>query len=272
MSVPARIAVLVKQVPHPEHFHKIVIDPEKMTIRRDGIPTAMNPLDKIALEAALRLKEAGPAGIQVDAISMGPPSAQDVLDESLAIGADRAILLCDRALAGADTLATALSLAAALKRCGPYFLIAAGLDTVDGGTGQVPAQVAEALGIPHVTSVIRAEAKSPEALLVDRKVERGCARLLVRLPAVLTFTRGCVEPRIPSAMDVIRASRKNVDKLALGDLDLEPDQAGLQGSPTRVIGLTETKRRRGAGSEVFSGKAEAAVEQALRRLKELGAL
>lgn len=276
MNGNRNIAVLVKQVPHPDHFHKVVIDPEKMVIRREGIPTASNPLDKVALEVAFRVREVLPAGVEIHAFSMGPPSAREVLDEALAMGADKAFLLCDRALAGADTLATARALAAALKRFGPYCLIAAGSETVDGGTGQVPPQVAEFLGVPHVTSAVSlsmpASAGGPLWATVERKVERGRVRLRVMLPAVISFARGAAEPRIPSALDVVKASRKPVEVLSLKDLGLRPDEVGLSGSPTRVIGLHQAKQARRAGGEIFTGKASDAVDAALRRLKELGAL
>lgn len=278
MNGNRNIAVLVKQVPHPDHFHKVTIDPEKMVIRREGIPTASNPLDKVALEVALRVREALPAGVEIHAFSMGPPSAREVLDEALTMGADKAFLLCDRALAGADTLATARALAAALKRFGPYCLIAAGSETVDGGTGQVPPQVAEFLGIPHVTSAVSlsmlapASPGEPLCAAVERKVERGRVRLRVMLPAVISFARGAAEPRIPSALDVVKASRKPVEVMSLKELGLRPDEVGLSGSPTRVIGLHQAKQARRAGGEIFTGKASEAVDAALRRLKELGAL
>lgn len=271
-----RIAVLLKQVPHPDYFDRIAIDPEKLVIRREGIPTATNPLDKVALEVALRARETLPRGTEVHAFSMGPPAARETLDEALAMGADQGFLLCDRAFAGADTLATAKALATALSRFGHYSLIAAGAETVDGGTGQVPPQVAEFLGVAHVTSAISLSVKACSGggwcAVVDRRVERGRLSLKVKLPAVISFGRGAAEPRIPSALDVVRGARKPVKVLTLRELGLLPEDVGLAGSPTRVIGLSEVGRARRAGGEVFSGKASEAVSVALKRLKELGAL
>jgi len=265
---PPRLAVLVKQVPDPEHFHRIRIDLETNSIQRQGIPCIMNPHDRVALEVALRLKPSL-QGASIDAVSMGPPSAREVLEEALAIGADQGYLLSDRAFAGADTLATARCLARFLERNGPYLLVLAGSETVDGATGQVPPQVAEFLGVPHVTLAMSVEVEG-DHLLVERRPGYARVRLRMALPGLVSVLRQAAQPRIPSALDILKGSRKSVISLDLAGLDLAPGETGLLGSPTRVRGVRPGIHRQ--GGQVYSGDAQEAVVRALERLKEMGAL
>ena len=132
------IVVCIKQVPDTT---EVKIDPKTGTLMREGVPSIVNPDDKHAVEEALRLREA--AGGKVTAISMGPPQADDALREVSAMGADEVILLCDRAFAGADTLATSYALATCIKKLGKYDLVLCGREAIDGDTAQIGPQMAE---------------------------------------------------------------------------------------------------------------------------------
>ena len=136
------IVVCIKQVPNT---NEVKLDPVTGTLIRDGVPSIINPDDKAGLEAALRLKDA--TGAHVTVVSMGPPQADAVLREAMAMGADDAVLVTDRAFGGADTLATSTTIAAALKKI-PYDLIITGRQAIDGDTAQVGPQIAEHLNIP----------------------------------------------------------------------------------------------------------------------------
>ena len=259
------IIVCIKQVPDPREFSKITIDPVRKTIVREGIPSIINPLDKNALEEALRIREK--YGGKVVVLSMGPPQALEACREALAFGADEAVLLCDKLLAGSDTLATAYALSKAVRRLEPYSLILCGNETVDGGTGQVPPQLAEFLGIPHVTRVRRIKLIDNEAI-VESMMEYGYRIVKVKLPAVLAVVREINTPRTLSVFGIVSASSKKISQWCVSDIEADVSMVGLEGSPTRVTDVftPEVKRR----CEVFKGPVEDAVRQALRKLHEFG--
>ncbi|MHC1762201.1 MAG: hypothetical protein AB9917_22325 [Negativicutes bacterium] len=169
-----KIAVCIKPVPDPTHYDKIRIDPIRKTVVREGIPTIMNPCDKHAMEAALQLR--GVDG-EVTAITMAPPNAEETLREALAMGADAAILLTDRAFAGADTWATSYTLAAGLRKAGNFDIVITGTESADGATTQVPAQLAEWLEWPHLWNVVGIEKSSDSVLRIRTKSETEVVRL-----------------------------------------------------------------------------------------------
>ncbi|RXI73398.1 electron transfer flavoprotein subunit beta/FixA family protein, partial [Clostridium tetani] len=150
------IVVCVKQVPDTT---EVKIDPVTGTLIREGVPSIMNPDDKNALEEALRLKESN--GAKVTVITMGPPQAESTLREALSMGADEAILISDRAFAGADTLATATALSAAIKKL-DYDIVFAGRQAIDGDTAQVGPEIAENLDLPQITYVEKVEVDKEE--------------------------------------------------------------------------------------------------------------
>lgn len=261
------ILVCIKQVPDPEHFDQVRLDPVTRNIIREGIPAIINPLDRHALEEALRLREKHDARVTV--VSMGPPPAAQALQEALAMGADRACLLCDRAFSGADTLATAVTLAAAARKLGKFDLILCGNETVDGGTAQVPAQLAELLDLPCATGVVRLEI-ADGAARVERVFERGRLKMALDLPCLVAVRREINQPRLPTVLGIIQAAGKELVTWSQADLGLAPEQVGLEGSPIRVadvLTLASGRRR-----EVFTGPPREAVKQAVRRLVELEAL
>lgn len=223
-----RIIVCVKQVPDTT---EVKLDPQTGTLIRDGIPSIINPDDKAGLEAALQIKESH--GAHVTVITMGPPQADKALREALAMGADEAILLTDRAFAGADTWATSMTLAAAIRKL-PYDLIIAGRQAIDGDTAQVGPQIAEKLEIPQVSYVggIEVEEKS---LIIKRIMEDGYMKIRVQMPCLITTLSEMNEPRFMNVQGIFDAYReKTVQQWTLQDLVIDPAHIGLKGSPTKV--------------------------------------
>ncbi len=229
------IVVCIKQVPDSA---QIRVHPVTNTIMRQGVPAIVNPYDLVALEEALRLKDRYHARITV--LTMGPPQAEAALRKALSFGADEAILLTDRAFAGADTLATSYALAAAIKQIQkdmPVDLVFAGKQTIDGDTAQVGPGIAVRLGLQMLTYVCKIEALDLEQreIAVQRRAEGGVQVLKTRLPALITVLEGINEMRFATMPDMFRAARyplKVWDKDAAGIEDT--NKIGLKGSPTVV--------------------------------------
>jgi electron transfer flavoprotein alpha subunit len=220
-----RAIVLIKQVPDLRGA-PIGMRPDG-TIDRAGAPAITNPADLHALEAALNTAD------EVWALSMGPPNAEKALREAVALGATRAVLLCDRALAGSDTWATANALAAAIESLGACDLVMCGITALDGETGQVGPQVATRLGWPQATGC-EALALEGASVVVRRIVEGGFERLRLPLPAVVSIAETAFAPRYPSLMGRRRAKAAVVERLDAGDIGLDSSMVGLNASPTKV--------------------------------------
>lgn len=262
------ILVCLKQVPDPAYFSQIHYDPQTGNIVREGIPAIINPLDRQALEEALRIKERLSGRVTV--LSMGPPQTAAALQEALAMGADRAYLLCDTAFAGADTLATARTLAAAIRKIGLFSMILCGNDTADGGTAQVGPQLAELLGVPHQSGVKRIQLQNGDRLIVERSLEQGYIKIEMSLPCLLAVKKEINQPRLPTVIGIIEAATKELVTWNKDDLGLSPDEVGLGGSAIRVAEVFALSS--GRRQEIFSGPPQEAVKQAVKRLRELGAL
>ena len=226
-----KIIVCIKQVPDTK---EIRIDPETGTMIRAGVPSIINPDDKHALEYALACKDENP-DVHVTVLTMGPSQAKAALIETLCMGADEAILLSDRKFGGADTWATAHTLAAAVRKLAPFDLILCGQQAIDGDTAQVGPQLAERLHIPQVTYAQSIEAREG-ALLVQRQMEDGYQEVKVGLPALITATRHLNQPRFMNIPDIVRVTQQDdpVTVWGIDDLALDPLETGLKGSPTRV--------------------------------------
>jgi len=262
------IVVCIKQVPHPDHFGRITLDPVTKAIQREGVPLIMNPVDCNAMEAALQVRERFPGKVTV--LTMGPPQSREALEEALAMGADEAILLCDRAFAGADAYATALTLAAAIKKFCPFSLVLCGSETVDSGTKMVGPMLAEFLDVPYATNVRAMKFMGEDFCLVEAHLENGCMKVELRLPALITVTKAINEPRIPDVMGIIQVASKTLSTHGAEDLGLPAEKLGLAGSPTRVSNVWECKRDR--RSEVLQGSPKHVSKDAVARLREWGGL
>lgn len=225
-----KIACMVKPVPDPEYYNKITIDPVRGTLNRAGIPVVMNPTDRNALEEAIRIKEK--LGGEVVIFSMAPDDAAGILKDGLAMGADEAYLLSDRAFAGADTLATSYTLAKALERFGPFDIVLSGNESADGSTGQVPVQVGVWLSVPALAGIVRIEYDDKLTVWCDS--EGGRVRYEVIPPVVLAVKRAVNQPRYTGIKGIMAARNKRVNIIRAVDLDLEQDRIGLEGSPTRA--------------------------------------
>ena len=254
------IVVCIKQVPNT---NEVKLDPVTGTLIREGVPSIINPDDKAGLEAALRLKDA--EGAHVTVLTMGPPQADAALREALAMGADKAILVTDRAFGGADTLATSTTIAAALKNL-DFDLIITGRQAIDGDTAQVGPQIAEHLGIPNVSYAeeIKVEGNS---LVVKRQYEDRYHTIKVQMPCLITALSELNQPRYMTPGGIFDAYReKEVKVITRADLTVDDTSIGLKGSPTRVW-QTFTKSLKAAGTLVQLD-AEDSAEYMLDRLKE----
>jgi|SRR3712207_5585726 len=253
------IVVCLKQVPDT---NEVKIDPVKGTLIREGVPSIINPDDKNALEEALILKEQ--QGAKVTVVSMGPPQAETALREALAMGADEAVLISDRAFAGADTLATSIALAAAIKKL-EYDVVFAGRQAIDGDTAQVGPEIAEHLGIPQVTYVEKVEVEG-KALKVRRAWEDGYETIKVETPVLLTAIKELNEPRYMNVRNIFGAFDKEIKVWNADFLEVDKSLLGLAGSPTKVKRST-TKEAKGQG-EVVNLPAKEAAAHAVSKLKE----
>jgi len=269
--MPIDITVCIKQVPDPEYFDKITLDPSTGTIRRRGIPVITNPTDRHAVEEALRIRDE--FGGSVTVLTMGPPQARKSIDEALAMGADRGAILCDQAFAGADTLSTAYILSGGINLLGRYDLILCGNETVDGSTGQVPAQIAEFLNLPHTTHARKLDMIDDRRAVIERVIEGGHLRIEIELPAVVAVLKEINTYRLPTVMGIMEAAQKEVLELgcpACESLGMNSCDMGLEGSPTRVAEVFESPQRRRV--EMIAGEPQAIAKQLVRRLRQLDAL
>jgi len=255
-----KIIVCIKQVPNTT---EIKINPTTGTLIRDGVASIMNPDDKGGLEEALKLKDKYNAHITV--ITMGLPQADDILRESLAMGADRAILLTDRKLGGADTLATSNALAAALKQL-EFDLVITGRQAIDGDTAQVGPQIAEHLDLPQVTYLENIEYDGKKTFTIQKSTEDGYQILEVDSPCVVTVLASANKARYMSVRGIVEAYDKEVEVWGFDKLGIDEEKVGLKGSPTKVF-KAFTRGVKSAG-EVFEVDAEEAVGIIMSKLKE----
>jgi electron transfer flavoprotein beta subunit len=234
------IIVLVKQVPNTSEAR---IDPKTGNLIREGMESVINPEDRHALEAALRIKEG--IGGYITALTMGPPQAIEAACEAVAMGADRAVLLTDRAFAGADTWATSAALGLGVRRIGEFDLILAGRQAVDGDTAQIGPQVAEFLGIPQLTYVNKLQA-GEGYVVAERLLEDGCERIQAPTPVLVTVIAELNEPRHPTLPGIFTATsdRAPIDVWNAADIRAKALEVGLPGSLTQVIKTFTPKEAR----------------------------
>jgi electron transfer flavoprotein beta subunit len=264
-----KIVVCIKQISDPEYFPQITLDPETGSIQRDKVPAILNPLDENALEEGLRIKEKFSGTLTV--VTMGPPGAREVLDWALALGADEAVLLSDRAFAGADTLATAYTLAEYMRKMVEPDIILCGNQTEDGATGQVAPQIAELLNIPHVTSVSEVSYVDESTLIAKQNIEYGgYLKVKVKLPALLAVVKDINEVRDITAEGIMNASDKEFKTLGAADLEVDPGCVGNNGSPTSVIGTFKQEIDR--QKEILTGTPQEIANKVLQKIHDANIL
>ncbi|HNW33739.1 MAG TPA: electron transfer flavoprotein subunit beta/FixA family protein [Candidatus Ozemobacteraceae bacterium] len=255
------IVVCVKQVPDTT---EVRIDPVKNTLIREGVPSIVNPFDKIAVEVAIQLKEKH--GGRVRVVTMGPDMAKDALKECLAIGADEAVLISDRAFAGADTLATSYALAAAIGKMGPVDLILCGKQAIDGDTAQVGPGIAVRLGIPQITYAAKIELNG-KMLKVDRESETGFEIHETSMPVMITVGKSIAQPRYPTIKGTMKANRAQIPVWTAADIGADARKIGLNGSPTQVRRIF-VPQARAKGRIIRSETAAESVARLMQKLSE----
>ncbi len=237
------IVVCIKQVPDT---NEVKLDPKTGTLIREGVPSIINPDDKAGLEAALRLKDEHGAIVRV--VSMGPPQADAALREALAMGADEAYLVTDRAFGGADTWATSTTIAAAVKQL-PYDLIITGRQAIDGDTAQVGPQIAEHLGLANISYAEDIKVDG-DSIIVKRQYEDRHHMVKAKLPCLITALAELNTPRYMTPKGIFDAYReKEVTTWMLKDIEVDQSNIGLKGSCTRVA-QSFTKELKPAGVKV----------------------
>lgn len=257
-----RYVACIKQVPST---NEVRLDPVTNTILRDGRQSVINPFDAHAVEEGVRLKER--FGGEVLAVSMGIPAVEELLRDALARGADRAVLLSDRAFAGADTLATSYTLAAGIRKAGAFDLILCGKMAVDGDTAQIGPELAEQLGIPHLTEVCGICGIEGGKATVRRQTQQGEQVVEVVLPAVLTLVREINTPRMPSLSGVRKSLEAPYVCWGAAELGVDEERCGLKGSPTQVVRTFVPQRERETLS--ITGTPAQQAEQMLDIVKEV---
>lgn len=225
------ILVLVKQVPDLEALISVKPDGRGLDIENKN---TMNLFDAFAVEEAVRIKERLKTGT-VTAMTLGTQRAVEVLRSAIAMGADRAVLLSDPAFEGSDSFATAKILARAAKS-EPFDMILCGRQASDDDAAQVGSLVAEFLGVPHVTTIVKLDCFPEKKLaVVERQIEGGRETIECPLPALFTCQKGLNEPRVPLVAGVMKAMRVKVEQKNLAALGMSPDEVGAKGSKTKVV-------------------------------------
>lgn len=259
-----RIYVCVKQV--PDTSGKVAVN-ENGTLDRASMATIINPDDMSAMEAALKLKDA--SGCQVTAVTMGPPPAEGMLRELIAMGADDAVLISGREFGGSDTFATSQIVAGALSHLGvgEEDIIFCGRQAIDGDTAQVGPQIAEKLNLPQVTYAAEIE-KEGRTLKIRRLLEDGYMTIEVQTPCLITCVKELNDPRYMTVKGILECYKKPVEVLDFEALKDEPlidlDTIGLKGSPTNIF-RSFTPPQKGAG-QMLSGSGEEMVNELVSQL------
>src|SRR5579875_1422159 len=228
-AVPAvNIVVCVKQV--PETSAKKTIGPD-FRLNRSELEAVINPFDEYAIEEALRLKEQH--GGEVTILSMAPESAEDSIRKALAMGADRGVLVTDPALAGTDAWGTAYVLGRALHQI-PYDIVLTGMESTEARTGLVPGGLAQQLALPALTYVQQVSVQG-RTVCIRRQIPGGYQEIEAELPVLISVVKGVNEPRYPSLKGIMAARRKEIQRLTLQDLQIEPGNVGSSGAREQIL-------------------------------------
>ncbi len=225
-----KILVCVKQVPGSNN---VEVDPVTGVLKRSGIPSKINPYDLYGIETALSLAER--FGGTVEALTMGPPQAKEVIRETVCMGAQSGTVLTDRKFAGADVLATAYTISQGIRKCGEFDLIICGKQTTDGDTAQVGAEVAEYLDIPNVSNVLSVDDCRDGKLLLTAGLDDRIVTMTAPLPCLISVDGDINTPRLPSYKIRKTLTEDSVRFLTFADFgDQDPNHYGLSGSATQV--------------------------------------
>ncbi len=255
-----KFVVCVKQVPDTT---EVKVDPKTHTLIRDGVPSILNPYDQYAIEECVRIKEKTGEGY-VTVITMGPPQARSALMKCLALGADEAILISDKAFAGSDTWATAYTLAQAIKKIGSIDMVFCGQQAIDGDTAQVGPEIAQQLGIPQVTYVEKIDIDDKHKLTIHKQTEEGYHVLETKPPVLFALLPPTsFQPEHPPMSSILRAKKKPFNEWDAKTLGGDVSKYGLDGSFTQVI-KTYTPPSRGE-CELIEGN----IKDAARKLSEI---
>jgi len=226
-----KICVLVKEVPDAAVEKKL--NPSTGRMDRSG-ESNLNPYDTHAIEAAMQVREGGSMPVEeIVAVTMGPETAVRALHKAVSLGADRSVHLCDEALAGSDVAATGYALAKTLERESPD-LVLLGQQSDDGECYTIGAVVAEHLGMPSLTQVIKMDVAS-DGLRCERQAEYGYDTVEVKLPAVISVGDAINEPRYPSLKAIMGAKKKQLDSLSAADAQVDPAKVGGENSAAQWI-------------------------------------
>ena len=260
-----KILISVKQVPE---ITDVRINPETGTLIREGVASILNPFCEYAIEVGLDLRRHY-GDIEVVTISMGPPQAKAALMRCLEMGADRAILLSDSKFAGSDTWATALTLAEAIRTTESDFdLILVGKQAIDGDTAQVGPELAEILGIPQVMYGVGIElTRNKKRIRVKREMEKGYETVEIRLPGLVSVSKGPMIRSVSSFEEILDARKKELRVVTASDLIMDEDELGLAGSPTQVVKIFPPRVKKG-GELIDGSEAQGAAQKLVEFLKE----
>ena len=255
------ILVCVKQVPGSNN---VEVDPVTGVLKRNGIQSKINPYDLYALEAALTLVEK--YGGSVETVTMGPPQAKAVIQETVCMGAAKGAVLTDRRFAGADVLATAYTLSQGIKKCGEYDLIICGKQTTDGDTAQVGAEIAEYLGIANVSNVLSVDGLRDGRLFVTTALDDKNVKLSISFPCLISMDSDINTPRLPSYRIKKQLKDEDVELFTFDDFDdKDPSHYGLTGSATQVERIFPPEKN--DQRQTFSGDAKQQTEELYQLLR-----
>jgi electron transfer flavoprotein beta subunit len=234
---------------------------------REGVPSIINPFDMNAIEAALKIREQ--AGGKVTVLTMGPPQAETSLREAVAMGADEAVLLSDKAFAGSDTWATSYTLARAIEKLDAD-IIFCGKQAIDGDTAQVGPETAEFLNIPHISYIRKIEEVTDKSIQVQRLMDEGYDVVESSLPVLLTVVKELNEPRMPSLKGKMTAKKAEIKVMGAADIEADGNSLGLKGSPTQVKNIFAPEMK--AERKMIEGSPEEQVDNLITALKEIKCL
>jgi len=259
-----KIVVCIKQVPETNDAK---IDPETKRIVREGLSAVLNPFDTYAIEEAVNLSKKH--GGEVIALSMGPERAKSVIREAISVGADRGVLLSDRAFGGSDTWATSYILAKAIEKIGGVDLVLCGRQAIDGDTAQVGPGIAAHLDWQLAAHVMAVEGVTEKTIRLRRMHEDGCDLCELDFPAVVTVVKDINTPRVPTLKGRLAAEKSEIPIWKPEDIGAESEKIGLDGSPTRVVKTAPPPPRATATKKLSGNPADCAAEL-LKELKTRG--